>query len=55
MKSKYEVEKRMADEHFIYTIPGIDYQIGDTYYVLKKEGMIVGWSSTEEGAWSCKR
>ena len=54
MKSKYTVEKRIADEHFIFTIPGIDYYIGDEYFVLREDGEVIAWAHTKEAALSCK-
>jgi len=54
MKSKYSVEKRIADERFTMTIPGLDFRVGDEYFVLKENGMIIAWACTEEGAWGCR-
>ena len=66
MKSKYNVEKRIADERFVMTIPGLDYSVGDEYYVLMlyRPGnpdlnirgcwQVVAWAHTEKGAWSCR-
>ncbi|MCL2247483.1 MAG: hypothetical protein FWC10_10335 [Lentimicrobiaceae bacterium] len=51
-KSRYTVERRIADERFIFTGPGIDYQIGDEYYVLLLDSAVMGWARTETGAWS---
>jgi len=54
MKSKYSVEKRTADERFTLTIPGLDYAVGDVYFVLKEHEQVVAWAHTEDGAWACR-
>ena len=54
MKEIYTVEKRTADEHFICTIPGIDFHIGELYFVLKLNNKIIAWAHTKERAIACK-
>jgi len=53
-KSRYTVERRIADERFIFTGPDVDYRIGDVYYVLLLDGAVRGWARTENGAWSLR-
>ena len=52
-KSRYTVERRIADERFIFTGLGIDYRIGDEYYVLLLDGAVRGRARTENGAGHC--
>jgi hypothetical protein len=44
---KYSIEKRTADERFIMTTPGIDYRIGDEYFVVLETKIRSKYSGTK--------
>ena len=46
---KYAVERRTADEHFVMSIPGIDYSVGDEYLVLKEDRRVIAWAHPGDG------